>query len=127
MKITRVKFYADAAEIQRHAVCPTIVVSCDNCGKKEHYAQVYRSKSKEQADNRNQRYAQNHSRHSKYHKNPRNRQDSHGEEQQRQNTARRTRHVGYQESDHMMSVSCVISKLITPAKTNSPLKRVPFK
>ena len=127
MKITRVKFYAGAAEIQRHAVCPTIVVSCDNCGKKEHYARVCRSKSKEQADNRNQRYAQNHSRYNKYHKNPRNRQDSHGEEQQRQNTAQRTRHVGYQESDDMMSVSCVISKLITPAKTNSPLKRVLFK
>jgi hypothetical protein len=27
----------------------------------------------------------------------------------------------------MMSVSCLISKLITPAKTNSPLKRALFK
>ena len=127
MKITRVKFCVGAAETQRHAVCPTIVVSCDNCGKKKHYARVCCSKSKEQADNRNQRYAQNHSRYNKYHKNPRNRQDSHGEEQQRQNTARRARHVGYQESDDMMSVYCVISKLITPAKTNNPLKRVLFK
>ena len=51
-------------KLKRHAVCPAIGVSCENCGKKNHYARFCRSKPKKQPDN--QKYPQNPSRYNKY-------------------------------------------------------------
>jgi hypothetical protein len=41
---------------KKHTTCPAISgVSCDNCGKKNHYARVCFGKTKHNIDNRNQK------------------------------------------------------------------------
>lgn len=83
--------------------CPAIGISCDNCGKKNHYARVCFGKVKQQTENRNQKQRQGGSRNRTESRNNRDRRDYRSDDKREISQARRTRHVGHQSSDDSSS------------------------
>ena len=88
---------------KKHTTCPAIGVSCDNCGKKNHYARVCFGKTKHNIDNRNQKQRLGSNKYRSDSKNIRDQRDYRGDDKRETSQTRRTRHVGNNCSDDSSS------------------------
>ena len=87
---------------KQHTTCPAIGVSCDNCGKKNHYAGVCFGKSKHNFANRNPKHRPGHNKYRSASQNIRDKRDYHDDKRETSQT-RRTRHIGNNHSDDSSS------------------------
>ena len=86
-----------------HTICPAIGVSCDKCGKKNHYARVSFGKAKQQPKNGNRRFRHRRGRNNTDPKDFRDQRDKRdfsasGKNKSQRNLTRHTGQVGYQSS-----------------------------
>ena len=98
---------------KQHTTCPAFGdVSCDNCGKKNHYARVCFGKSKHNFANRNPKHRPGHNRYRSASQNIRDKRDYHDDKRETSQT-RRTRHTGNTHSDDSSSDEYFLNHLKT--------------